>query len=206
MKREWLIQFVGNALLIFLFYEWLGIRDSRISQIILSFVLGIGIFTGVVFLHSRTFHQEPGRFAVVLVLFLLIWWGLSLIPVGKCGQWIASILTLKTRKPISPAFVSKYLDDMRWFVQWLLVPSLLLRMKSVRILFLFTLLTLVGFATPGVLISWTPKFESTAAQIVSFVLRFGFAYCLLTTCCAAFMRFTSPGTPAVSQPKTAAFP
>ena len=75
MKRAWLIQFFGNAILIGLFYDWLGIRDSRVSQFVLSFLLGLVIFAGLVLLHSRTFHRKPLRFALVLMIFLLVWWG-----------------------------------------------------------------------------------------------------------------------------------
>lgn len=206
MKRDWLLQVFGNALLIFLFYEWLGIRDSRISQIVLSLVLALGIFAGAVFLHSRTFSVRPGRFAIVLLAFLLVWWAISLIPVGKFGQWFASVMTFKSRKPVNPATVVKYLDDARWVIQWLVVPSLLLRMKSTRVFLFFALLVIIGFAAPYAIIHWTPKLESTAAQVTSFVLRFGLAYCLLVTSCVLFARFTSSGRPLASQPSTAALP
>ena len=206
MKKIWLLQFVANALIVFAFYEWLGIRDSRPSQLILSLLLGAAIIAGTVFLHSRTFHLKPLYFALALLIFLLVCWGLGALPLQKPALWIASTLTHSLRKPIKPGTVFKILDDVHWVLQWIIVPLLLLRKRSARFWFQYTVVLLVAFVVPSMLIHWTPKLTSTALQVTSFVLRFGIAYCLITTGFVAFWRFTSSGSPVASQPSTAALP
>jgi hypothetical protein len=206
MKKIWLLQFICNALLIFAFYEWLGVRDSRISQLVISFVLGVAIIAGTVFLHSRTFHIKPLHFGLALLIFAAICWGLSMLPLDKPGLWIASTLTHSLRKPVKPTTVTAILNAARWFVQWIVVPLILLRNRSPKFWIQFAAVVAAGFLVPSLLIHWTPRLTSTALQLVSFILRFGIAYCLVTTGFVAFWRFTSPGSPVESQPTTAALP
>src|SRR5260221_13493950 len=119
MKRLYAIQFFGNALLILLFYWWLGIRDSRVSQILLSVTVGVLIAAGTIWLHSRTFNEKPLRFAVLFAGFLLIAWILSLLPVDKAALWLASTLTFRSRKPVNPDTVRSILNAIRWCIQWI---------------------------------------------------------------------------------------
>lgn len=206
MRKFWLIQFIANALIVFAFYEWLGIRDARASQLIVSFVLGLAIIAGTVFLHSRTFHMKPLHFALALVIFLLISWGLSTLPLEKSGLWIASTLTHGLRKPVKPGSIYEILNLIRWLIQWIAIPLLLLRKRSPRFWLQYVIVVLLAFVIPSLIIHWTPKLASTALQVTSFALRFGVAYCLITTGFVAFWRFTSSGSPVESQPTTAALP
>jgi hypothetical protein len=206
VRRIWLLQFIANALIIFAFYQWLGVRDSRVSQLIISFVLGLAIIAGTVFLHSRTFHMKPVRFAIVLLAFLLIYWGLNALPVEKWGLWIASTLTFQTRKPVKPETAFAVLHYLRTFLMLIVVPLLLLQRRSPKFWLQYTAVVLMSFFIPCELIFWTPKLTSTALQVTSFVLRFGLAYCLVTTGFVALWRFTSSGNPVESQPSTAALP
>jgi hypothetical protein len=201
-----MLQFVANALIVYAFYEWLGIRDSRASQLILSFVLGLAIIAGTVLLHSRTFHIKPLRFAVILLLFLLICWGLSALPLDKFGLWIASTLTFRLRKPIKPASVVRILIYLEMFIQWIVVPLLLLGRRSPKFWLQYVAVALLAFFVPTLLIHWTPSLSATWLQVTSFVVRFGLAYCLVTTGFVAFWRFTSSGSPVESQPNTTALP
>jgi hypothetical protein len=207
MRRLWLIEFVGNALLIALFYWWLGIRDSRASQIALSFAVGAVLIAGAVWLHSLTFHKKPLRFAALALIFLLACWGLSSIPVAKAALWAASTLTFRSRKPVNPDTVRSVLSGIVWFIQWIVVPIVLLRKYKSPIFWLqYIAVVLIAFVIPGRLIDWTPKLTSTAAQFTSFTLRFAFAYCLAITGFVAFSRFTSAGSPVESQPSTVPLP
>ena len=206
MRKIWFLQFIANALIVFAFYEWLGIRDSRASQLILSALLGLAIVAGTVFLHSRTFHMKPLRFAAVLLVFLLICWGLNQIPLDKFGLWLASTLTFKSRKPVKPDSVVSVLAYLKLFVLWIVVPVLLLQRRSPRFWLQYTGVVLLAFFVPSLLIHWTPKLTSTALQVTSFILRFGVAYCLVTTGFVALWRFTGSGKPVESQPKTVALP
>ncbi len=202
----WLLQFIANALIIFAFYQWLGVRDSRVSQLIISFVLGVAIIAGTVFLHSRTFHIKPVRFAIILPAFLVVCWGLNSLPLDKWGLWLASTLTFRSRKPVKPETVFAVLNYVQLFLQWIVVPLLLLQRRSPKFWLQCTAVILVAFFIPSLLIHWTPKLTSTALQVTSFVLRFGLAYCLITTGFVALWRLTSSGKPVESQPSTAALP
>jgi hypothetical protein len=206
LLQFWLLQFIANALLIAVFYEWLGIRDSRISQLLLSAVIGLALIAGTVWLHSRTFNVKPLRFALILVIFLLICWGLSALPLYKAAVWIASTLTFRSRKPINPGTVLVILNGLRWTLQWIIVPLILLRNKRPIFWLQFAAVVLVAFLIPHHLIGWTPRLSGTAAQVTSFALRFGTAYCLAITGFVAFARLTSSGSPALSQPITTPLP
>jgi hypothetical protein len=206
VKKIWLLQFVANALIALAFYEWLGVRDSRASQLILSFLLGLAIIAGTVFLHSGTFHIKPLRFAVILGIFLLVCWGLSALPLDTWGLWIASTLTFRLRKPVKPGTAVNVLQYLISFVQWVVVPLLLLQKRSPKFWIQYLAVILAAFFIPSLLIHWTPKLTGTALQVTSFVLRFGVAYCLVTTGFAALWRFTSSGSPVASQPSTVALP
>jgi hypothetical protein len=190
VRKLWAIEFVVNAVLLFLFFEWLGIRDSRISQIVLSFLLIAGIAAGAVWLHSRTFNVKPLRLAVLLFFFLMFCWGLSAIPFDKLSLWIASSLTYRIRKPVNPATVGMLLNGVRWFLQWIVAPLILLQRREPKFWAQYAAVVLVAFLGAGFLIHWTPKLDSTAAQVVSFGIRFGAAYCLATTGFVALNRVT----------------
>jgi hypothetical protein len=206
MRKIWLLQFIANAAIVFAFYEWLGLRDSRAWLLIVSALLGLAILGGTVLLHSRTFHVKPLRFAIALLIFLLICWGFSVLPLDQWGLWIASTLTHSIRKPIKPATITKLLDAIRWFLQWIVIPLLLLQKRGPKFWLQYIAVVLVAFLLPSFIIGWVPKLTSTTMQVISFLLRFGLAYCLVTTGFAAFWRFTSSGSPVESQPSTAALP
>lgn len=201
MKKMWLIQFVANALIAIAFYEWLGVRDSRASQLILSLVLGLAIVAGTVFLHSRTFHIGPVHFGVILLIFLLVCWGLNELPLDQWGLWIASSLTFSSRKPVKPDTVVGVLKYLILFLQWILVPLLLLHEKSPKFWLQFTAIVILGFFLPSLLIHWTPKLTGTALQVTSFVLRFGIAYCLVTTAFTAIWRLPHQAAQHPAEPR-----
>jgi hypothetical protein len=206
MKRLWLIQFLANAILLVVFYEWLGIRDSRVSQLLLSALIGIALLAGIVLLHSQTFNINPRRFALIFLIFLLICWGFSAIPLDEASVWIASTLTFRSRKPVNPATILALLNGLRWILQWIAIPLILLQRKRPAFWLQFAAIVLLAFLVPRYLILWTPKLAGTAPQILSFVLRFGIAYCLAITGFVAFARLTSSGRPDLIQPITAPLP
>jgi hypothetical protein len=205
--RLWWIQFVANAVIIALFYEWLGIRDSRISQLILSAVLGLVLIAAVVWLHSGTFHIKPPlRFALLLLIFVLACWGLESLPLQKAALAMASNLTFRSRKPVNPESVLAVMTALRWVCQWIIIPLLLMQRRRFGFWMQFAGIVLVAFLVPRFLIGWTPKLTGTGPQVASFVIRFGLAYCLAITGFVAFSRLTSSGSPEASQPITAPLP
>lgn len=225
MKRAWLAQFAGNAVLLFLIWEWLGIRDARAWQLALTASLGLIIIAGTLWLHAATFHWFASRdwrvplrriliFAGALALFLLLAWGLDALPLDRWSVWTGSILTFKSRKPVNPATVLRVMQGVRWFLKWIVLPVLLLPVaagkprQSLRPRFWLQYIAavVICFWLPGKLIHWTPRFEATVAQVVSFLFRFGIAYCLAVTGWLALAFFSSGGRPAATQPSTAPLP
>jgi hypothetical protein len=204
--RLWWLQFAANAVLIAVFYEWLGIRDSRVSQLLLSAIVGLALVAGTVWLHSNTFHVKPLRFALILVIFLLVCWGLASLPLSKAAVWLASTLTFRSRKPVNPATMLTILNGVRWAFQWIVVPLILLQKKRPAFWLQFAAIALAAFLVPRALIGWTPKLTGTGPQAASFLVRFGLGYCLTITGFVAFSRLTSSGKPDVSQPITAPLP
>jgi hypothetical protein len=103
--------------------------------------------------------------------------------------------------------VSSYLAIL-WGLRWIVLPALMLPIaagaarfgvrgmwrKAKRVFWLVYLAALlVGFYLPSVLMGWVPKFGGTTPQVLSFTLRFGFAYILIVTAwlAAAFFACTT---------------
>ena len=192
MKRVFLLHLVGNAILIGLLYLWLGIRDARALQILATVVLGAILVAGALYLHAGTWHwmrtsdwrvprQTLIRFAAGILIFILIGWLLSLIPVDRAGQWTASLLTFKTRKPINPGNVTRFFRMALWIIKWFVVPVVILgEWKRPKFWLIWAGVLLVGWYIPQRLVYWTPDFKSTTAEVVSVILRWGLAYVLAT--------------------------
>lgn len=226
MKRVWALHVTANALLLWLVWIWLGIRDARAWQIAITAVLGLAIVAGALWLHGTTWNWAATRewkllplrrlavFALVLAVFLLISWGLGKLPLDRAAVWIGSLLTIQSRKPVNPAMIGRVLYWLRWFVQWVIVPVLLLpiaggdRRQSLRPRFWleYCAVLIAGFLVPGWLLHWAPKFGNTSAEVASFIVRFGVAYGLAIAGWIALAFFSSGGRPPVTQPTTASLP
>ncbi len=225
MKRLWLIQAAGNALLFWCAFSWLGIRDSRGWQLAETAVFGLAVLALWLWLQDGTFVYCADRsqalwgafrkalktlavFSAVAIVFTLLVWALGKLdnPLTAAGQRTASWLTFHLRRPVKPAsWVRGYLA-LLWGVRWIVLPALMLPVaagaarngihgmwgKGSRIFCLEYLIALaIGVYLPGVLISWVPHFVGTAPQVLSFMLRFGFAYVLIVTSWLAVVFFTS---------------
>lgn len=144
-----LIHFVGNALLLWLAYYWLGVGESTIGRLVWSALLGILIGVTAVWLHGSSFAffrtdrsaLKPAlhtalrnllplfmlAVVVVIVYGLLSWWrDYSAQPAFK----IASYLTLKLRKPLKPASVLAVFNGVLWIVRWVILPVVLLPLAA----------------------------------------------------------------------------
>src|SRR5579864_7986252 len=109
MKRLWLIQAVGNALLFWCAFAWLGLRDSRTSQLIETAVFGMLILLPWLWLQDGTLVYCGDRsqglwpafrrsaktlaiFSAVVIVFVLLVWALGKLegPIATAGQRTAS--------------------------------------------------------------------------------------------------------------------
>ena len=145
MKRLWLIQLIGNALLFWCAFVWLGIRDSRTSQLIETALLGLLILIPWLWLQDGTMAYCGDRsqglwgafrrgaktlavFSAIVIAFVLLCWALGKLeaPLTTAGQRTASWLTFHLRKPIKPATWVRSYTAILWGVRWIVLPVLLL--------------------------------------------------------------------------------
>jgi hypothetical protein len=217
MKRLWLMQLIGNALVLWLGFMWLGIGDSRAGQLAETVSFGLLIAAPWLWLQNATFAyfadreagiaaafrkglRTLGTFAGIVIVFVLVVWALGLLagPLARAGQSTASWLTFHLRKPVKPVwFVRGYLA-LLWGVRWIVVPVIFLpllagyRKLAGRVFWLEYLIALVlGFWVPSLLMSWVPHLTGSVAQVTSFVLRFGVAYLLMLTSWIAISFFSA---------------
>jgi hypothetical protein len=141
---------LGNALILWLGYYWLGIAESDGAHLAWSALVVLLFVLSALWLHGTAlalFHREarPGFAAAALnvgrnliPLFVLaitaiaIYWVLAKIygQFGHKAFLVASFLTLHLRKPVSPGRVLGWYRDFIWLLRWLIVPVLLLPLAA----------------------------------------------------------------------------
>lgn len=144
-----LMHLVGNALILWLGYYWLGVGESTMARLAWSAVVALLVMCSALWLHgSALVYFRSGQaelsgslrtalrnlaplfllaVAVLVVYALLgLWRGYSSHPAFN----IASYITLKLRKPLKPASVQRVFDGILWLVRWLVVPALALPLAS----------------------------------------------------------------------------
>jgi hypothetical protein len=145
MKRLWLIQALGNALLFWLAFTWLGIRDSKTWQLAETAGLGLLIVLPWLWLQDGTLSYCGDRsqglwgafrrsaktisiFTAVFLTFVLLLWALGKLeePLYNAGQRTASWLTFHLRKPIKPATWAAAYVAVLWGLRWIVLPLLVL--------------------------------------------------------------------------------
>ena len=237
------LHLAGNALLLLLGYYWLGIGESRTLTLLWSLAVALLFVCAACLLHGATFvfvGQALGlstafRTAlrnllplvaaalVVLGVYLLLsrWADYSSQPAFK----IASLLTLKFRKPVKPSTILGIFNVVTWLLRWVVLPVPLFPMLSgvastgwrgfarfgkipgQRLFWLQAPILLLGaFWLPLRLIDWVQQVGSFATEILSFSARLLFAYLFFVVSWLRLARLTSAGKPVVSQPMTAVSP
>jgi hypothetical protein len=140
-----LLHLVGNALLLWGGYYWLGVGESSAGALVWSAFVALACIVGAVWLHGVALAQfgSDGPWlmraafksalrnllplllvalaAVGLYLLLLRWQARSAGSAFK----IASYLTLKLRKPIKPVTVGHVFGVAFWIVRWVVLPVFL---------------------------------------------------------------------------------
>jgi hypothetical protein len=133
---------LGNALLLWLGYYWLGLGEESTGVLLWSLLVAGVVALGACWLHGAAFAlwaapaERPFRLAlrnlapiataacVVAALYLLLalWAGYSAQPAFRIASW----LTLALRKPVKPATVLAVFNVALWVVRWAVLPALLL--------------------------------------------------------------------------------
>jgi hypothetical protein len=145
MKRLWVIQAVGNALLFWCAFTWLGIRDSKALQLVETALFGLLILIPWLWLQDGTLAYCSDRsqglggsfrrgaktlatFAAVVIVFGLLFWALGKLegPLTTAGERTASWLTFHLRKPIKPTTWARAYLAVLWGIRWIVLPVMML--------------------------------------------------------------------------------
>jgi len=222
------VHLVGNAMLLWLGYYWLGLGETRAATLSWSALVALLLLTLECWLHGTTFayfsgvHRLPLRrlpplVAAVIVL-LAVYWALarwsdySSQPAFK----IASYLTMTFRKPVKPAIVLSVLNFVLWLVRWMVVPVLALpilcgiatRHRSRKWWYWIAtpVLLVCALLLPLRLMGWRPYNGGFAMEMFSFVVRLLIAYLLFVGAWLVLEFLTSGGSPRATQSSTVASP
>ena len=207
MKKPFLIQLVGNAVLFGMVWTWLGIADAKTWQLLLTAVLGVFILGSFGILETYTLGGSWRRAAPVLGILLgagVIIWLVSLLPIAAWAQTMASNLTLQLRTPWRPTRMLQNLQWIVWAIEWVVVPIVALPLATqaarglpmtrpgLRWRYAAVYVVALGACVwvPWQLIHWRPLLTNPTFDIAVFTLRFLIAYLLF---CA--------GIPVVTQPR-----
>jgi hypothetical protein len=181
------IQAAGYLILLALIYEWLGIGDRSVLQVLLSAVLGAAIVLGAAWLIARAL--DPKCTLRRLPKFLL--WMLAAAAVAGIAIWlesyrprvalsVASRLTLWFRHPVKPQTIGAIYAG---FLSVTAIAAILalLSIRGTRHWRYWAgcaVMIAAGYWLPSWLIGWVPKCSSFAAQTASWILRFTAAYAI----------------------------
>ena len=139
------IHLVGDALLLWLGYFWLGMSETDGPHLLSSIVVVLIFLSATIWLYATTlvFFQSSSRsvleasqvaarhllpLMVLLLAALAIYgavaWWTTFIP--REGFVIASFLTLRLRRPVKPEAVMTVLNTVVWILRWVALPVFLL--------------------------------------------------------------------------------
>jgi hypothetical protein len=245
MTKLTLIHLLANAVLLGCGYYWLGIGEGRTSALIWSALIALALIALACSTYGATFaFFSPGEgrevvqawktaarnllpMAAAAVAIAGVYWLLAMWQDYSSDPsfTLASYLTLKFRKPATPASVSRVFDAVLWFVRWAVLPVVLLPMLAaistrgwqgfaaigagVRKWWYWLaapLLLLCAIWAPLKVLGWTPRSRSFALEVVSFLLRATLAYLLFGAAWLVLAFATSAGKPRFTQPSTTVSP
>ena len=224
-----ILHFLGNAILLWIAYEWLNIGESSMLRLSESILLAVVIMIAALWLHgSALAHfaaEDRSKLRPALgtaLKHLLPLFVLSLFVVViyvALGAWDSSVDT-------NASTIRKISDVALWLLRWLILPVLLLPLAanvatrgfrgytagawrlSKRALYWIevVVLLLAGIWVPLKLVTWVPKLGGFGLQMTSFLLRLFVAYLLFVVAWLLLESVTSGGKPRTSQAMTASAP
>jgi hypothetical protein len=146
----WLAHLVGNALLLWLGYYWLGLAESDGLHLAISGLVILLFAAGALWLHGTALVYFSGRSERVLgeaagsalrhLLPLLV---LAIVVAGVYGllaHWydsfahiaflIGSWATMLLRRPVAPERVLDWYHILLWVLRWVVIPVIALPLAS----------------------------------------------------------------------------
>ena len=200
MLRHTLIQAAGYLALAALVYEWLGIGERSLGQVMLSAVVGAAIVFAAVWLFGNALAP---RFALRNWPRFVAWVVAAAAAIAACmwlgsyranaGLGIASRLTLWFRRPVKPATMGSIYAGAIWIVGVAAFLALLPfasaaaegvgrgareALRAWKYWVGCAVMIAAGCWLPGLLLGWVPKAAGFGAQTASLVARFSLAYAI----------------------------
>jgi hypothetical protein len=224
-----ILHLLGNAILLWVAYEWLNIGESSMMRLTESLLLAALIMIAALWLHGSALahfaNEDRSKLGPALgtaLKHLLPLFILALFVVViyfALGSWDSSMeTTTGTLKTVS--------DVALWLLRWLIFPVLLLPLAanvaakgfrgytaeawrlSKRAIYWIEVvaLLLAGIWVPLKIVTWVPKLDGFGLQFTSVLIRFFVAYLLFVVAWLLLESFTSGGKPRTSQAMTASAP
>jgi hypothetical protein len=213
MVKRLLIQAGGYLALAALIYEWLGIADRSVWQVLLSAVLGLGILFGAVWLIGSALAGSAG-FPLRRMARVALWVAAIAAVVGfamwlgsyraRAGLSVASHLTLWFRHPVKPQSMGAVYFTLVWIAGIAGVLALLpfagraasgagagRAWRDWRYWAPCAVLVAAGYWLPGLLVAWVPGFKGFGMQTASLLVRFAVAYAIALAAWLGIARFAS---------------
>jgi len=197
------IHLLGDALLLWLGYYWLGLGETSAATLVWSVFIASLLLSLTSVLHAATLRRGAGTPAcrdgtravatsaarlfltaitLLIVYFLLAQWAAySVQPAFKIASW----LTLTFRKPTKPSTIQTIFNAALWLIRWMLVPVIALslstkskHLRNPRYWMAVPILLLCAIWLPLKLLAWVPHAGAFTLQMASFTLRALIAYLL----------------------------
>lgn len=141
------LQVVGNALLLWLGYTWLGIGESSAGMLTLSVAAVLALIAGIVLLQGvslayfrvpedrllQTLLRVARRILPLLLLGIVatfVYLGLWLWDPKALVLWVSSALTMLTQSPVRPAWILRTVESVVMAIRWCVLPVLLVPLAS----------------------------------------------------------------------------
>jgi hypothetical protein len=196
MRPLILLHLIGNALLLWLGYYWLGLGEARASAVAWSAAVALLIVAGACWLHGAAFAR-------------------GFAPASRHLPWTVFVALVAITAYLA-------LPAGRWWTsiaRWIVLPALFVPLfagaavHGRRLHRGFTLRALAGPALVAVgvwvplrLLAWVPRVSGFTMEMTSFVLRAGVAYLLFVSAWLLLAHLTSGGNPRFTQSRTASLP
>ena len=220
-KRLWLLHFFINAVIVVGAILWLKIPDASAWQLIAAALAALLLAIAALWLHAGTLAYFAGAhgagetslsagfktgrrhllaFAVWAAIFAcLIYAALQIPDTEAFDSWLRSMMPAFLRRSISLHAVDWVINGLVNFVQYVLVPGLLLpfavqfashgfsalgstfkgwRQTVAKISYWiwFCILALLGIYVPNLIANWAPNLSSLVLENLSIAMRFAIAF------------------------------
>jgi hypothetical protein len=233
-KWLWVAQALGNAVALGLIWLWLSIADSTPGRLAASAVIALFTIVFVLWVHGTAFAffgdaERDGHAGLRWSLGasfrhlpgLLLWAAIliaGLLAVARMGEWagpaaqqIASTLTFRLNRPVSPQSIRSVFSVLVFVLFWILLPAVLIPLGvpaarrglsgfrewggafrvagNARYWLVYATLFALGIVLPWLLMTWVPAVPGLPGQAVSLAIRWGAAYALAITAWLTLISF-----------------